>query len=583
MSWPYAYTPYIWPMLATAALLGVLGAYAWRRRYVAAAFPFVLLTLFWTVWALASALELAAADDRAKFFWFLVQAFVKLPNVSLALVFVLVYAGLNKWITRTTLTLLALPCVILPVILVTNPAHHLFWTSVRFAIATKVTYGPLVWAVTAYIYLLFLLQVGVLVWFWLRSPLYRWPVSLMLGAQFAARLCATTEVLGFNPVSPLDPGILSSSLPAIVYFFALFRFRILDVIPAGREAAFEDMANGLLILNSENQIADINATAQKMLGVARRSSVGHNAADALAAYPDIIQLLAQPGAADAEITLNRQMPPRFFQVQASILTDRHGLDVGRLVLLRDITEQKVTRELLVQQQRMLAVVQERERLARELHDSIGQVLGYAGLQLEATLNRITDGQAALAAGQVTDANTSLGEAGSQLTRLSNIVHEAHADVRENILNLRLAPSGAQPFFATLRHYLDGFSQNYGVQSELLVGPGIDEAKFDPGMQMQLFRIIQEALSNARKHARASRVQVSLRAQDHQVCIQIQDNGQGFDPMRGTVDEGHHYGLQIMRERAEQMGGNLVVRSAPGQGTTVVLELPLDAKEREEDR
>ena len=87
-------------------------------------------------------------------------------------------------------------------------------------------------------------------------------------------------------------------------------------------------------------------------------------------------------------------------------------------------------------------------------------------------------------------------------------------VREYFLNLRLAPSDQRPFFATRQHYLDGFSQNYGIQTELAVEPGVDEGKFDPGAQMQLFRIIEEALSNARKHAGASCVQISFEMPDH---------------------------------------------------------------------
>jgi signal transduction histidine kinase len=223
------------------------------------------------------------------------------------------------------------------------------------------------------------------------------------------------------------------------------------------------------------------------------------------------------------------------------------------------------------------MLHEREQLARELHDSTGQVLGYAGFQLEVVHDRIMDGQAALSAGQVADVHTHLAEAGNQLTRLSSIVAEAHADVREYILDLQVAPSDQRPFFATLQHYLDGFSLNYSIQTELLVGPGVDEGKFDPEAQMQLFRVIQEALSNARKHAGASCLQVSFEKQDHLVRIRIQDNGRGFDPARAMSDGGSHFGLRFMRERAEQIGGNLRVQSATGEGTCVTLDVPVEGK------
>ncbi len=89
--------------------------------------------------------------------------------------------------------------------------------------------------------------------------------------------------------------------------------------------------------------------------------------------------------------------------------------------------------------------------------------------------------------------------------------------------------------------------------------------------MQAFRILQEALSNARKHARARCVQVSFTKHNRSVQMTIQDDGAGFDPAL-AASEGH-FGLKFMRERAEALGGRLEVESAPGKGTKVVVEIP----------
>ena len=94
--------------------------------------------------------------------------------------------------------------------------------------------------------------------------------------------------------------------------------------------------------------------------------------------------------------------------------------------------------------------------------------------------------------------------------------------------------------------------------------------------MQLFRILQEALSNARKHARTDRLQLSFTRQDTLVRIRIQDHGSGFDPQQAARKKGH-YGLRFMRERAEQLGGTLRVDSAPGHGTRVTVDLPLEGQ------
>lgn len=558
MSSPYAYTPYIWPMLATAVVVIVLGAHAWRRRYIAAAVPFVLLTLLWAVYALASALELAAVDEGTKFLWFQVQAFVKLPAVTSALIFVLAYTGLNPWINRTTLALLALPCIVVPVIILTNSADQLFFTSVSFTMTTEVTYGPAMWAAAAYIYLLFLLQVAVLVGFWFRSPLSRWPTFLMIGAGLVVRIAGIADVLGINPVAPLDMTILFSSLPAIAYFLALFRFRILDVVPVGREAAFEDMTIGLLILDADNRIADINPAAQRLLALSLSSAVGRTAEDALAAFPNIIQFLGQDGSGRAEVTLDEPAPARSCHVDASVLTDRHGFDVGRLVLIQDVTEQKRTRELVLQQQRTLAIVEERERLARELHDGLGQMLAAAHLQASTAQRLLAQG-----------ANAQAVEC---LDQLAEMTLDAEADVREYLLGAKTVFSANRPFFAALREYLTRFSQRYGLQVELTESQELEEHALAPAAEVQLMRVIQEALSNIRKHARAHCAQVSFAVVGAQVRVLIADDGEGFDPAAVDSRLGG-FGLQSMRERVEGVGGRLVITSSPGQGTRVAVLVP----------
>ncbi|MRR29660.1 sensor histidine kinase, partial [bacterium] len=232
----------------------------------------------------------------------------------------------------------------------------------------------------------------------------------------------------------------------------------------------------------------------------------------------------------------------------------------RLLLLLDVTEQRLTQRKLVEQQRALAMLQERERLARELHDSIGQVLGYVGFQVDAVTKLVTDGK--------TDAAT------EQLDRLAGIAREAHADIREFILDLHAAPAPEKPFFTALGNYLDGFTHNYDIQTILNVDERLIDEPFPPDSRVQIFRILQEALSNARKHGHAHSVQVKFALEDHRVCMTIQDDGAGFDTTRAEAGSEGHFGLHFMRERAEALGGHLEVISKPDQGTQVVAWAPI---------
>jgi signal transduction histidine kinase len=223
-----------------------------------------------------------------------------------------------------------------------------------------------------------------------------------------------------------------------------------------------------------------------------------------------------------------------------------------------VTEQRRTQAQLVEQQRTLAALHEREQLARELHDSIGQVLGYASLQVAAAAHLIDDGQPA--------------KAEVQLTRLAAVLQDAHADVREQILNLRTAPSPQQPLFATIDHYLDGFTNNYAIGTKLAIGEGLCDEMLAPKTQSQVCRILQEALSNTRKHSNARSVEVTFTARNGTLRMCIADDGCGFAP-GATTGDGGHLGLHFMRERAAELGGSLQIESAPGAGARVAVEIP----------
>lgn len=560
MSLPYAYTPYIWPVLVTAALLLMLGVYAWRRRTVPAAFPFLLLVLTWVLWALGSALELAAVEPQIKWFWFQFEAAWKVPTITFGLVFVLAYAGLDKWLTRTTLTLLAFPCLLIPVLIVTNPLHNLGWTAVSIGQDVVPANGPIIWATVLYVSLLFLVQIGVLVWLWFRAPLYRWPVALMIGTQMLARAGSFADTGGVNPFAPLDAGLLFSIPIILVYFLALFHFRFFDVVPVGRETAIERMANGVLILNAENRIVDMNPAAEQVLSLARGAVIGRPAGQVLAVHPELMKLLEQATPGSAEISLGQAGQTNCYLVQVSPLTHPRGFKLGLLILLQDVTEQKRARALLEEQQQTHAILQERERLARELHDGLGQMLAAAHLHASTARQFLAQG-----------ANAQTDEC---LDQLAAMTLEAQADVREYLLGAKTVSSGEHPFFPSLRQYLKRYSQHYGLRVELTVPPDVEARGLPPAVDVQLLRVIQEALSNVRKHARAQCAHVSLTMQGPQVRIVIADDGRGFDPA-AVAAQSEGYGLNAMRERAQGLGGRVEIDSKPGSGTRVLVEVPCE--------
>ncbi len=126
----------------------------------------------------------------------------------------------------------------------------------------------------------------------------------------------------------------------------------------------------------------------------------------------------------------------------------------------------------------------------------------------------------------------------------------------------------------MRQYLAQFSQKYDLPVELCAPAQLEAQGLNPVVELQLLRIIQEALSNVRKHARAKSAQVGFSVSESMLQITIRDDGQGFDPVAVANPPGEGFGLQTMRERAEGLGGCLQVASQPGQGTQVVAQVPV---------
>ncbi|MDR7448021.1 MAG: histidine kinase [Armatimonadota bacterium] len=212
------------------------------------------------------------------------------------------------------------------------------------------------------------------------------------------------------------------------------------------------------------------------------------------------------------------------------------------------------------QVRSLAVAEERERIARELHDSVGQVLGYVNTKVQAVKLLLEAGK--------------LPEALAQLGQLEDAARTSYADLREAILGLRTEISPHCRLVDALREYVSRFSELSGVETRLLVEGDPAAYLVDPPVELHLIRIVQEALANVRKHARARRAWVWLVERGGTLMVSVSDDGVGFDPARVGGGLWPRFGLQTMRERAEAIGGSFAVRRRDGGGTVVSVSLPV---------
>lgn len=217
--------------------------------------------------------------------------------------------------------------------------------------------------------------------------------------------------------------------------------------------------------------------------------------------------------------------------------------------------------VLHNQVEVLAITNERDRIAREMHDSLSQILAYVS----------TKSQAALAYLKRENPEA----ASHQIEELAAAAREAYVDVREGIFALRSASHSEHD--TSVIESLAEYVAQWQLQQQIPVNFVTDQAEapgeIAPLARVHLLRLVQEALSNVRKHANASQVDVRITRSEVQWCIVVQDNGRGFDPETKPRGELPRFGLSSMRERAEASGGTFELNSVIGTGTTVTVTLP----------
>ena len=563
MTGHYAYTPYIWPMLASPALLLVLAVYAWRHRPAPGARPFALQVLSILLWAVGAALELAAVDPATKIRWSMFQGVWLLPAVTAALWFALEYADLGRWLTRRTAALLAVPPVAALVLIVTSSRHELLCRGYSLEGQVHCILGPAARFLYGWGVVLAVASSLVFLWLFVRSPPHRWPAALCLCGHVAIRAGFILDTADANPVAPMNATILGSVLAATMYGVALLRFHMFELIPVARGTVFEQMREGVLVLDPQQRVVDMNPAAARILGPPAERARGRAAQDLLPSLPDVSVWPAGPEAPPPQVTLGDACAARHYELRLSRLEHRGGSPLGSLAVLHDVTDQREAQARMVEHQRALATLQERDRVARELHDGLGQVLGYAKMQAQAARERL--------------ARQEWRQADEHLAQLVAVAQDAHADVREYILGARAGGSAGAEFLPSLEDYLRRFRANYGIAATLEASPELAGRVLEPMVGAQLLRILQETLTNVRKHARARAVRIGLSVLDGRVEAVVQDDGDGFDPGRLETAEASTFGLGFMRERAHEVGGTVEVRAAPGEGTRVVITVPLQGR------
>jgi PAS domain S-box-containing protein len=346
----------------------------------------------------------------------------------------------------------------------------------------------------------------------------------------------------------------------------LLRYGLFDVVPIAREALVEGLPDAVVVLDMRDRVVALNPAAERLLGQASRTLLGRPATE----IRSISALLGSANGEISEAEIRAGQAPgaddRQFDVGRSCLADRRGRPVGRLLVVRDITERvramRVEVERAAEPRKLLDA--ERVRIARELHDRVEQTFFSIGLSVSALL-------ASLPASPAESVCASLAG-------IRNSAQQGAEDLRAAIFALTHAEVHDFELVQALWQLVREFQKRTGLGADLAEHGA--ERRAPPEIAEVLHAVAREGLANVERHARASAVVVSLAFEPDAVTLTVQDDGVGASALvlSSLADSATRFGLNGSRERVLRLGGTFSAKPGDDEGFVLRARLPFRGNE-----
>jgi PAS domain S-box-containing protein len=339
-------------ILAAATLISILLAfYTWRHRQTTGAIPFSLMMLALFVWSLTYLIQLTSPDLASQAFWNKATYFGIVTTPILWFLFSLEYTERKNWITRTRLIGLFIFPMITLLIIWTNDAHHLFWATDGKLVQEgdillrSAENGPWFWAHSLYSYLFILAGTVMVVRALSHWPSqYRGQMIWILLAVFAPWIFNVIQIFKLLPIV-IDLTPFAFTLSGVGMAFALFRHRLLDLAPIAREVIIEGMQDGIIVLDPSDRIVETNKAVHHILNIPENQTlIGKKLADTIVQWPQLVKDSENATKTEKEIELGTGTDQCWVGLTSLPLQDKKNIDVGRLIIIRDITSRKKAEE-----------------------------------------------------------------------------------------------------------------------------------------------------------------------------------------------------------------------------------------------
>jgi diguanylate cyclase (GGDEF)-like protein/PAS domain S-box-containing protein len=352
-----AINAYALTLLISGLATLVLAPVVWHRKLVPGAKWFSLLLASVSLWCVTYAFELISPTPAAKINWIYVEYIAIVSLAPLWLMFSLTYTHRDKWSSDWYRYIIWIIPFITYLLVITNQYHHFHYTNITFSAETpgfqlELTHGPGFYIFTAYSYILLLIGTIAFIWAIINFPqIYRKQSSAIIIGALIPWVVNLIYVLDLT--SGYDPTPFAFSLTSIIFFWALFRLDFLNVIPIARGMVIESMTDGMFVLDSNNLIVDINPVAGRIFGLDQPGeAIGKPVEEILVEFPNLAKKYQHVFQSRDEVRLASKFVDGYFDLEIDPVSAQDGTPVGRIIVLRNITNRKVTEEALKQSERL---------------------------------------------------------------------------------------------------------------------------------------------------------------------------------------------------------------------------------------
>jgi PAS domain S-box-containing protein len=580
---------------------------------------FTLFLLGITIWLLAYAWEMGSLDITTK----VLASKVQYLGIAIAptswLVYILNYTRVGRWLTPLRRGLLCIEPMLVVALVWTNEKHHLIWQQIELVTLSsnfsplRMTYGRLFYIHAAYSYGLMVWATSLLIVALLRSPnLYRKQVATLLvcaGAPWIGNIAYLARQTGLLPMNEEAYSFGSSILlwldwtpfgflvTGIAALWGRWRFRLWDIVPIARDAVIEGMADGVLILDRQNRIVDLNSAAQKILGLPIAKMIGQPAEQTLSNYPLLMELLVRSPNQYRLIAQEQAVSGvnYWFEISLSPLYTKHQEMMGQLMIWRDVTIQKMAEIALGRaRDKAEAASQAKSRflanMSHELRTPLTAIIGYSEfLQEDCQLNGYGE--------LIEDLETIRTEGNNLLSLINNLLD--FSKIEAGKFSLYVEPFEVSILLKELVRTVEPLMQKKGNQFKLQSDISASIMRCD---RTKLRQVLLNLLSNAAKFTEDGMITLSVgpleastpdllaQTQTDWVRFQIQDTGIGMTPeqlqrvfhafMQADESTSRRYGgtglgLALSQSFCHMMGGVISVESELGTGSTFTVDMPLN--------